>query len=953
MRRFHLMVLVLLTVFLFNSTSAWSATHRFIDFGEGALYDPTTGFYWLKNANAYGTQELYAARSLPGVLSSGQYGLTDGSVAGQWRLPSSDEALTLLAAYTVGEPEQHLMDAGFQNVRDWYYWTSIQHVDDDGVLWNDILNLVSGKISKFLAKHPNYVWPVRDFVGPVLSVSPSPADFGPTVLNDTSSQTITLSNIGTADLTISDISILGGDSALFTLDKGDGTGGTCGDTPTLAVSAMCTVSATFTPQEDGVKTTILRVSSNSYKTPSTDTVLLGNAHEPNVAWWKGEDDATDSVGSNDGTASATVNAYAPGQHGQAFNFDGGSAQWVSVPHSESFNIFGTHTVSFWVKLNALPPSGQYYYLASKLVSGVENKLVSVDSDGKLLYYLHGTTATSGIQSTTSLSVGEWTHVAATYNAITQNIYINGTLDGAIASTGDVVDGTGVLYLGYSPDWGAWGTAAHFNGMLDDVAWDNRTLSVNNIATFAKIPPDPFALAAADDMPRNTPIISAPVAVTGIRSITCVEIDGGEYSISNNGGISWGDWTKTAGVVLLDDMVRVRVASSAAYDTTTAATLAIGGVSSVFEVTTAKLGDPNADSLVSWWRAEGNVNDTVRGNDGSKGASFTVAEGTAASVTLPTGTITSYMSKFGSGTSWVECGMCTVGSDSCAVLYHVFYCGDPSPGVAKTGRLSVFNDAEYVPGKVGQAFDFSTDKAKWISVPYSPSMDTGTAHTISFWIKLNALPTAGNAFYPVRKHMSGAEHKQVSIGEDGKVWYYLHGTNSPGVMSAKAVSVGEWTHVTATYDGAAMKVYLNGVLDGSVPASGAVANSVGIVYLGNSPEVFNDPFTGQLDEVKLFNETLSAGDVFQSVYGNGVPVDTDSDGIDDSWEQTNFGDLTTATVTSDYDKDGYTDLQEYQNNKAIVADPDGVAFDPKRVNAPDGTGYVGGVDLTPVLMLLLD
>ena len=951
------MVLVLLTVFLFNSTSAWSATHRFIDFGEGALLDSTTGLYWLKNTDAYGMQGVNAARSFPGVLSSGQCGLTDGSVAGQWRLPNSDELFSLVDApdnYRIND----LRAAGFQNVGgvtagDHSYWSSIQ-TWEDARLMNDFLSTFEGSIFSDYDDRTALIWPVRDFFGGVLTVSPSPASLGPAVVNTTSaSQTITLRNIGTVDLIVSDISILSGDSAMFTLDTGDGTGGTCGDTPTLAASAMCTVSATYTSQEDGVKSTILRVSSNSHKAPTTDTVLLGNAHEPSVAWWKGENDATDSVGSNDGTASAAENAYAPGQHGQAFNFDGGSAQWVSVPHSESLNIFGTHTVSFWVKLNALPPSGQYYYLASKLVSGVENKLVTVDSDGKLLYYLHGTSATSGVQSTTSLSMGEWTHVAATYNAITQNIYINGTLDASIASTGDVVDGLGVLYLGYSPDWGALGVAAHFNGLLDDVTWDNRTLSYNDIAMFAKISPDPFVLTAAVDMPRNTSIMSAPVAVTGIRSITCVEIDGGEYSISNNGGISWGDWTKTAGVVFLDDMVRVRVASSAAYDTTTAATLAIGGVSSVFEVTTAKLGDPNADSLVSWWRAEGNVNDAVRGNDGSKGASFTTTENNPISVVLPTGTVTSYMSTYGAGTNWVDCGMCTVGDDSCGVMYAAFYCGDPAPGVAKTGRLSVFNDAEYVPGKVGQAFDFSTDKAKWIAVPYSLSLDIGTEHTVSFWIKLNALPTVGNAFYPVRKHMSDAEHKQVSIGEDGRVTYFLHGTGSPGVTSAKAVSVGEWTHVTATYDGAAMKVYLNGVLDGSVPASGSVANSVGIVYLANSPDVFNDPFTGQLDEVKWFNETLSAGDVFQSVYGNGVPVDTDSDGIDDSWEQTNFGDLTTATATSDYDEDGYLDLQEYQNNKAIVSDPDGVAFDPKRANAPNDTGDVGGVDLTPVLMLLSD
>lgn len=49
---------------------------------------------------------------------------------------------------------------------------------------------------------------------------------------------------------------------------------------------------------------------------------------------------------------------------------------------------------------------------------------------------------------------------------------------------------------------------------------------------------------------------------------------------------------------------------------------------------------------------------------------------------------------------------------------------------------------------------------------------------------------------------------------------------------------------------------------------------------------------------------------------GTPCpDTDADGISDAWEQTNFGSLTVGSTTnsaSDYDRDGYTDLEEFLN-----------------------------------------
>ena len=43
------------------------------------------------------------------------------------------------------------------------------------------------------------------------------------------------------------------------------------------------------------------------------------------------------------------------------------------------------------------------------------------------------------------------------------------------------------------------------------------------------------------------------------------------------------------------------------------------------------------------------------------------------------------------------------------------------------------------------------------------------------------------------------------------------------------------------------------------------------------------------------------------------TDTDTDGIADAWEVTFFNNLTTATATSDFDKDGATDKNEYISN----------------------------------------
>ncbi len=74
---------------------------RWCDQGGGTVKDMRTGLVWLKNANC--TQELASVNKLSGrltwdnaviwssALKNGDCGLSDGSVEGDWRLPTKTE----------------------------------------------------------------------------------------------------------------------------------------------------------------------------------------------------------------------------------------------------------------------------------------------------------------------------------------------------------------------------------------------------------------------------------------------------------------------------------------------------------------------------------------------------------------------------------------------------------------------------------------------------------------------------------------------------------------------------------------------------------------------------------------------------------------------------------------------------------------------------------------------
>ena len=91
----------------------------------------------------------------------------------------------------------------------------------------------------------------------------------------------------------------------------------------------------------------------------------------------------------------------------------------------------------------------------------------------------------------------------------------------------------------------------------------------------------------------------------------------------------------------------------------------------------------------------------------------------------------------------------------------------------------------------------------------------------------------------------------------------------------------------------------------------------------------------IDEVNYMNNTRPGRVLGQLT---NVYVDIDLDSIDDNWELDHFGDLTTANATTDYDKDGYTDLQEYLNYTEGRLDPSGNIFDPTMKNVANGYGY---------------
>ena len=71
--------------------------NRYVDCGNGTVTDTVTGLIWLKDATCLGSAPWAAANDLASSLAHGRCGLTDQSVAGDWRLPTIEEWVATVA----------------------------------------------------------------------------------------------------------------------------------------------------------------------------------------------------------------------------------------------------------------------------------------------------------------------------------------------------------------------------------------------------------------------------------------------------------------------------------------------------------------------------------------------------------------------------------------------------------------------------------------------------------------------------------------------------------------------------------------------------------------------------------------------------------------------------------------------------------------------------------------
>ena len=144
-------------------------------------------------------------------------------------------------------------------------------------------------------------------------------------------------------------------------------------------------------------------------------------------------------------------------------------------------------------------------------------------------------------------------------------------------------------------------------------------------------------------------------------------------------------------------------------------------------------------------------------------------------------------------------------------------------------------------------------SSYVSVPNSTSLSISGPITIEAWIKVNAIN--GNYQDIVCKESYGQAGTgggyELAITNTGKVrldLYQSHNQYTTAIGST-TVSTGVWHHVAGVFDGSQIRVYLNGVLDGSLSTGNGPASGTSALNIGKSTYT-TYYFGGLIDEVRI-------------------------------------------------------------------------------------------------------
>jgi len=178
-------------------------------------------------------------------------------------------------------------------------------------------------------------------------------------------------------------------------------------------------------------------------------------------------------------------------------------------------------------------------------------------------------------------------------------------------------------------------------------------------------------------------------------------------------------------------------------------------------------------------------------------------------------------------------------------------------------------AGFAPGKVGQALAFNGDQ-QVIWVPNCPAVNPTNALTLECWFYVEQHTRNDCVVFAAKDDPYAKPHVApfiLGLSQYTGKWVCsatVSGSrgkdDAPGVTE---IAIRRWYHAAMTYDGVILRLYINGVMEGSKPIKAPMLLTDALFVIGgHSDGPWN--FNGRVDELSLYHRALTPAEI-RSIY----------------------------------------------------------------------------------------
>ena len=630
-----------------------------------------------------------------------------------------------------------------------------------------------------------------------------------------------------------------------------------------------------------------RDTSNNMATSFAVAISVDNSLSAGLmADWRFDDGSgvTAADSSGNGNLGTLLNgpSWVTGITNGGLSFDGVNDA-VEVANDPALNPANALTLSAWVNTNNLSSTQM---LVAKYKSGLIQYFIRIQSSGRLRFSLNAGGAVTDLNSNAIITVNAWHHIAGTYDGTQMRLYIDGVLDAFASKSGSMTDNGSNFNIGRHEN-----NVMFFAGLLDEVRIYNRALGDTEVLALynAGIQPPPI------DTTPPTVFVTAPASGSTISGTITVSADA-----SDNVGVAGVQFTLDGANLGAED-------TTAPYSVTWDTTSTANGSRTLSAVARDLAGNTNTASGVTV-TVDNPVDTTPPIISGVSATSLTLSGATIAWTTneaadsqVEYGVTTSYGFTTTLDPALVTSHSQTLANLSAGATYHYrVLSSDAAGNPAASGDFTfttptasanlmghwqfeegsgsiagdssgngnfgtLLNGPAWTAGIAGGGLSFDgVDDA--VDVGNNASLNPANSLTLAVWVNSGNLTATQMVF---SKYGALIQYF-IRLQTGGGLRFSLNaGGVTTDLNSGATLSVNTWHHIAGTYDGTAMRFYIDGVLDSSVAKTGAMTDNGSNVQIGrrSNNRMF---FKGALDEARIYDRALSSQEV-KDLYDSNAPM----------------------------------------------------------------------------------